>query len=78
MAALEGEITKLDGKLLEEFEKRGQAFAPEAVRLEKSRKALGLEGDYRGVVALRSQQDEETQELSGALSHAVREGEGLR
>jgi len=67
VAALERETTELDGKLLD-FEKRRQAFAPESIRLEKSRKALGLEGDYRGVVALRSQQDNETKELDGALA----------
>jgi exonuclease SbcC len=67
VAALERETTELDGKLLD-FEERRQAFAPEAVKLEKSRKALGLEGDYRGVVALRSQQHDETKELAGALA----------
>jgi len=67
VAALEREIAELDGKLLD-FEKRRQAFAPESIKLEKSRKALGLEGDYRGVVTLRSQQDDETKELDGALA----------
>ena len=67
VAALEREITELDGKLLD-FEKRRQTFAPESIKLEKSRKALGLEGDYRGVVTLRSQQDDETKELDGALA----------
>ena len=67
VAALEGEITILDEGLLD-FEKRRQAFAPESIKLEKSRKALGLEGDYRGVVTLRSQQDDETKELNGALA----------
>ncbi len=67
LAALERDIAELDGELLK-FEKRREAFAPEAVKLERSRKALGLEGDYRGVVALRSQQDDETKELAGALA----------
>jgi exonuclease SbcC len=67
MAALKREITELDGKLLD-FEKRRQAFAPESIRLEKSRKALGLEGDYRGVAALRIQQESETGELAAAAA----------
>ena len=67
VADLESKITILDEGLLD-FEKRRQAFAPESIRLEKSRKALGLEGDYRGVVTLRSQQDDETKELNGALA----------
>jgi DNA repair protein SbcC/Rad50 len=75
MAALERDIAELDGKLLD-FEKRRQAFAPEAFKLEKSRKALGLEGDYRGVVALRSQQDDETKELAGALAMLPEKGKG--
>ena len=45
-------LGELDKKQ-QDFEKRRQAFAPESKRLEKSRKALGLEGDYRGVAALR-------------------------
>jgi len=67
MAALERELTELDGKLLD-FEKRRQAFAPECSKLEKSRKALGLEGDYRGVAALRVQQIHEIGELAGAAA----------
>jgi DNA repair protein SbcC/Rad50 len=67
MVSMERELTELDGKLLD-FEKRRQAFAPECSRLEKSRKALGLEGDYRGVAALRVQQVNETGELAGAAA----------
>jgi DNA repair protein SbcC/Rad50 len=67
MASMERELTELDGKLLD-FEKRRQAFAPECSKLEKSRKALGLEGDYRGVAALRVQQVHETGELAGAAA----------
>jgi exonuclease SbcC len=65
VAALEGEITELD-KLLLDFAERRLAFAPESIRLEKSRRALGLEGDYRGVAALRVQQQGEIRELAGA------------
>lgn len=67
MAALEGEVTELD-RLLLDFAERRQAFAPESIQLEKSRKALGLEGDYRGVAALRIQQVNETGELAGAAA----------
>jgi DNA repair protein SbcC/Rad50 len=65
VAVLEREITELD-RLLLDFEERRQAFAPESIRLEKSRKAFGLEGDYRGISALRVQQEGETRELAGA------------
>ena len=67
VAALERETTELDGKF-KDCEARRQAFAPEAARLEKARRALGLEGDYRGVAAPRDQQARETDELAGALA----------
>ncbi len=67
MAALEKELGELEKKQ-QDFEERRQAFAPEAKKLEKSRKALGLEGDYRGVSALRELQERETKELQGALA----------
>jgi len=67
VAALEREIRELD-RLLLDYEGRSLAFAPESIRLEKSRKALGLEGDYRGVAAMRIQQQGETQELAGACA----------
>ena len=41
---------------------------PEARKLEKARKALGLEGDYRSVTVLRELQARETKELQGALA----------
>ena len=66
IVALEKELGELDKKQ-QDFEKRGEAFAPESKRLEKSMKALGLEGDYSGVAALRVQQDHETKELDGAI-----------
>jgi exonuclease SbcC len=67
VAALESEITELNTLLLD-FEERRLAFAPESIRLEKSRRALGLEGDYRGVAALRVQQQAETRELAVAVA----------
>ena len=67
VAALEKGILELDTQE-QDFEKRSQAFEPERARLDKSRKALGLEGDYRGVDAMRSQQGIETRELDGAIA----------
>jgi exonuclease SbcC len=67
VAALEMETTELDKKL-QEIEKSRQAFAPEAKKLELARKALSLEGDYRGVAALRAQQAGETKELDCAVA----------
>ena len=67
MGALEKELGDLDKKQ-QEFELRCQVFAPESKKLEKSRKALGLEGDYRGVSALRELQESETKELHGAVA----------
>lgn len=67
MCALETELGKLDEQQ-QDFERRRQAFAPESEKLDKSRKALSLEGDYRGVHALRSQQENETKELGVAVA----------
>ena len=65
--ALERELEGLD-KMHRDFEMRRTAFEPEAKKLEKSRKALSLEGDYRGVVALRRQQGIDAKELDGATT----------
>ncbi|MGD0819376.1 MAG: SbcC/MukB-like Walker B domain-containing protein [Desulfomonilia bacterium] len=67
IATLEKGISELD-KQKEDFEKRFQAFEPYGKKLEKSRRALALEGDYRVVAALRAQQDIEKKELDGALN----------
>ncbi|MFZ5995249.1 MAG: AAA family ATPase [Thermodesulfobacteriota bacterium] len=67
MVALEKELVELDKKQ-QDFEKRRQAFAPESKKLDKSGKALSLEGDYSRVDALRVQQDNETKELNGAIA----------
>ena len=66
MAALVKELGEL-GKKQQTFEERRQGFAAEARKLEKARKALGLEGDYRSVTVLRELQVRETKELQGAL-----------
>ncbi|MFZ4440398.1 MAG: AAA family ATPase [Syntrophales bacterium] len=66
MAALEKELGELE-KHQQTFEERQRGFALEAKRLERSRKALGLEGDYRSLTALRELQIVETKELQGAL-----------
>jgi DNA repair protein SbcC/Rad50 len=65
--SFEKELVELDKKQ-QDFEQRRQEFAPESKRLEKSMKALGLEGDYSSVAALRAQQDHETKELDGAIT----------
>ncbi len=67
IASLENGICELD-KLKEDFEKRRAVFEPERIRLEKSHRALVLEGDYRGVVAVRDLQKIETKGLQDALA----------
>jgi DNA repair protein SbcC/Rad50 len=67
MLVLEKELGDVENKQ-QDFEKQMLAFAPELKKLEKSRKALGLEGDYRGVTALRAAQDSETKELHAAIA----------
>ncbi|MEQ8161199.1 MAG: hypothetical protein ABRQ33_08405, partial [Smithellaceae bacterium] len=67
LTSLEKDIAELD-RQAQEFKERSNAFAPEAQKLERSRKALSLEGDYRNIVNLRTQQAEESRELSDALA----------
>ncbi|SEM80526.1 exonuclease SbcC [Syntrophus gentianae] len=67
IAALEKELGELEKKK-EAFEERRQGFAPEAMKLEKARKALGLEGDYRFVTVLRDVLVKETRELQDILA----------
>jgi DNA repair protein SbcC/Rad50 len=67
IAALEKELGELEKKR-QAFEERRQGFAPEAGKLEKARKALGLEGDYRSVTVLRELQAREKEELQGSLA----------
>jgi exonuclease SbcC len=67
VAVLEKEIGNLD-KEYEDAETRIRAFEPEAKKLERSRRALALEADYRGVASLRAQQQGETKELEAVLA----------
>lgn len=66
LAILEKELADLD-RQGQDWEQRQAAFAPEARRLAKSRQALALEGDYRSVVSLRTQQDNEKKEMDVAV-----------
>ena len=66
IVSLEKELSKLD-EYQQDFNRRMLAFDPESKKLEKARKALGLEGDYRGMHALRTQQENETKELNGII-----------
>lgn len=65
--ALEKELGDLDTKH-QDYEKRREEFEPESIKLAKSLKALSLEGDYKGVVALRCQQDIDAKALDGAVA----------
>jgi DNA repair protein SbcC/Rad50 len=65
--ALTKELDALDKKS-RDFEERRKAFKPEAEKLEKSRKALSIDGDYKETVALRRQQDADAKELDGSLA----------
>jgi len=76
LISLEKDIAELD-RQAQEFKERSNAFAPEAQKLERARKALSLEGDYRNIVNLRTQQAAESRELSDALA-AMPEKEKLR
>jgi DNA repair protein SbcC/Rad50 len=67
LLSLEKEIKLLDMQW-GDFETERQDFAPEAARLERSRKAEGLAGDYREVELLRRQQAGETKELEAATT----------
>jgi DNA repair protein SbcC/Rad50 len=67
IVALEKELNELDKKR-QNLKIRKEAFNPESKKLEKSRKALTVEGDYRGVAALRAQQAAETKEHDEACA----------
>jgi exonuclease SbcC len=67
LAILEKELAELEAKQ-QAFDERRQGFATEAGKLERARKALGLDGDYRSVTVLRDLQARETGELRGALA----------
>ena len=67
VVSLEKEVKLLD-RQWEDIEAGRQAFAPEAARLERSRRAESLAGDYREVEVLRSRQAGETKDLETAVS----------
>lgn len=67
LASLTKEIVDLDSRW-QEMEQRQLAFAPESARLERARRAVSLEGDYRGVTSMRTQQANEIQEMNAALA----------
>ena len=67
LATLGKEIHELDNKV-RDYEERRQAFQPESIKLGKSRKALGLEGDYSTVNALRAEQGRDVRELNDAVA----------
>jgi len=62
--SLEKELAELDKKR-QEFEEHRTAFEPDAGKLGRARKALGLEGNYMGILVLRRQQETETKDLAG-------------
>lgn len=62
IALLSKELEELNKKT-QELETRRAAFEPEAEKLRKSLKALTVEGDYKGIVSLRRQQDVDAKEL---------------
>jgi DNA repair protein SbcC/Rad50 len=66
LSGIEKEVNDLDS-LRQDEEARWLAFAPEAEKLDKARRALGLEGDYRAVEGLRTQQLNETGDLEAAI-----------
>ena len=67
ISALEKELESLQARH-KDHEARREAFKPEARKLEMSRKALTLEGDYGKVTGLRSLQDTEMRQLTAALA----------
>jgi exonuclease SbcC len=67
MAVLEKELEELDRKR-QDFELRQKAFEPDSHRLERSLLAMSLEGDFRGIAALRELQTQEMEELHDAVA----------
>lgn len=67
MAVLEKELEELDRKR-QNFELRQKAFEPDSHRLERSLLAMSLEGDFRGIAALRELQTQEMKELHDAVA----------
>jgi len=67
ISSLEKDLAELE-KQRQDCEQRCEAFEPEAKRLEKARRALGLEGDYTSVATLRRQQEGDVKELDGVTA----------
>ncbi len=67
VAELERELAILDGQR-QSLDQRRREWGPELEKLEKSRRALLLEGDYRSLIALRLEQETEKQELAAAMT----------
>ncbi len=65
VAALEREVAALEGQWAA-FLGRKDAFRPEWQRLQRARRALSLDADHAGVVALREQQTRELRDLAAA------------
>jgi exonuclease SbcC len=63
VTALQKELEELDGRR-RDLEKLRKAFEPEARKLERARKALGLDGAYAGAAALRRRQADDATELN--------------
>jgi len=62
IAALVQDLDALEGKT-KEWESRRASFEPEAIKLDKARRALMLEGAYQEVASLRRQQESDAGEL---------------
>ncbi len=62
IAALAQELDGLEGKT-KEWESRRMSFDPDAIKLDKARRALTLEGAYKEVCSLRSQQESDAAAL---------------
>ncbi|HQB29253.1 MAG TPA: AAA family ATPase [Syntrophales bacterium] len=67
LAGLEREIGELDGKTTA-LEIRERAFEEDGKRLDRARRAAGLEGDYRELAALRAEQKRDLRERDGAAA----------
>jgi exonuclease SbcC len=67
LAGMEKEIGGLDGRMAA-LEVRERAFEEDGKRLERARRAAGLEGDYRELAALRAEQERDLRERDGAAA----------
>lgn len=67
IAGLGKDISELDVQE-QAFEERKRVFASDAHKLERARKAVVLEGAYRGIVSLRTQQAADVRELENAAA----------